>query len=274
MLNRHSVSKQGQKLLTILTSIALLTGAHSAQAANVLIVNGSSTTSEVGTTSDITTNLQAVCNDHTYTVNDTPPASLAAYDQIWDLRFSNAGALTGPEQAAYLAFLQSGKRMFVMGENSSFTARNNSVQAFVASAGGGTLSFVTPGDTQTVNAPFTAGGLSSITFNAAGGVVTPGAGAFATNNGTGGTAVAWGTGTLSNAPAGILTVVYDVNFMQPSAAPGNQQFLRNLCSYVTTGGETVAPTPVPVGGLGVVALLTAAIGLLGRRSLRVVRDRG
>lgn len=273
MFDCHPPRKQGQKLLSIFTSIALLTSAHGAYAANVLVVNGSSVSMEPDTTASITTNLQAVCTGHTYTVSDTQPASLTGYDQIWDLRFSDASALTSPEQAAYLAFLQSGKRMFVMGENSGFMTRNNSIASLVGLAGGGALTFVAPGDAQTVNAPFTGGGLTSMVYNAAGGVVLPGTGAFATNNATGGSAVAWNAGTLGNAPAGLLTVVYDVNFMQSGAAADQAQFLANLCNYVTTGGEVV-PTAVPVGGFGVVALLTAVIGLLGRRSLRIVKNNG
>ncbi|HEY0200705.1 MAG TPA: hypothetical protein VGC24_03330 [Burkholderiaceae bacterium] len=242
-----------------------------AYADNVLIVNGSSVTFEPSTTDDITTNWPVVCTGHTVTVSDTVPASLSGYDQIWDLRFSSTSPLTTADQSAYLAFLQAGKRMFVMGENDGFVTRNDSVNAFVALAGGGALSAVNPAQTQTVNAPFNAGGLTSITWSASGGVTAPGTGIFAANDpSTGGSAIAWGIGTLANAPSGLLTVVYDVNFMQADAPSDQQQFFKNLCTYVTTGGGAIKSVPVPVGGTSAWVLLLAGLGLLGRRALRAM----
>lgn len=256
------------------SSLATVSGV--AFAANILIVNGASTTSEPGTTSDITNSLQAECAaGNTFTVSDIRPGSLAAYDQIWDLRFSNASPLDAGDQAAYLAFLQSGKRMFVMGENNNFMTRNNSIFAFVTAAGGGALTFTTPGSAQTVNPPFNApNAVSSITYNAPGGVTSSGTGAYATNIGTNGTAVAWATGTLGNAPAGSLATVFDVNFMQPSAGADSLNFLRNLCNFVATGGEPVAPRAVPTLSEYGLAGTALALALFGAYSLRNRRRAG
>lgn len=259
---------QLKKLALIAASLAVVSGA--AFADNVLIVNGLSSSSEPGTTTNITNNWTPTCGTgHTVTVVDKPPASLTGYQQIWDLRFSNSSPLTPADQAAYLAFLQGGGNMFVMGENSAFMTRNNSVTQFVATAGGGALTFVAPGDTQNVNgAPFNDGGLNTISYATAGGTTSPGSGVFATNNGTGGSALAWSTGTLTNAPAGSLTVVFDVNFMEDTAPSDQHQFFQNLCKFVQTGGGSATATAVPAnsswGLLGLAALL-AALAPLGLR---------
>jgi len=64
--------------------------------------------------------------------------------------------------------------MFVMGENSGFATRNNSVLALIAAAGGGTLTFTTPNATQTVVAPFTGPNpVASLFYLAPGGVTIP-----------------------------------------------------------------------------------------------------
>ncbi len=240
-------------------------------AGNILIVNGSSTTSEPSTTASITSNLQTQCAaGNTFTVSDTRPASLAPYDQIWDLRFSNASPLDAADQAAYLAYLQSGRRMFVMGENSGFMTRNNSIFAFVTAAGGGSLTFVSPNSTQTVNPPFNApNAVSTITYNNPGGVTSSGTGLFATNAGTDGTAVAWATGTLGNAPAGSLATVFDVNFMEDTASQDSQNFLRNLCGFVATGGAAASPIPtLSEYGLAGTSLAAALWGLYALRNRR------
>lgn len=78
--------------LVALAAAALFALPSAALAAkNVLIVNGASNTSEPGTTADITTNLQnlQVAAGNTVTIADTPPASLAGYTEVWDIRFSN-----------------------------------------------------------------------------------------------------------------------------------------------------------------------------------------
>lgn len=236
--------KISTKIFLALCSTALATPAL---AGNILIINGSSGTSEPGTTSSITTQisqLQAAVGN-TVTVSDLVPTSLAGYAQVWDLRFSNSLALTASDQAEYLSYLQGGGGMFVMGENSSFMTRNNSVLSLIAAAGGGNLGFVVPGDAQTVVSPFTGpNAVSSINYNAAGGFDGDGTGQWITSNnaGTQGSGIAFGVGTLANARAGALTTIFDVNFMQANADANSQALTRNLIGYV--GGQ-VSPPGVP-----------------------------
>jgi hypothetical protein len=250
-----------KKLLLATAAAAALFSAE-ALAGSILIVNGSSITSEPDTTTSITTQLSNlhIAAGNTVTIADTVPGSFAGFNQIWDIRFSNAGAMTGGEQAQYLAFLQSGGGMFVMGENSFFTSRNSSVLALIDDATGDSLTFTTPDSTQTVLAPFTgpntiAGNI--VSYSAPGGVTSPGTtGQYISVDGSGdGTGVAWGVGDMANASAGALTAIFDVNFMQTDANAESQALLRNLISFVDVEvNETPEPASLLIFGVGIAAL--------------------
>ncbi len=244
--------------------ILLLPLVNSAQAANILIINGATNTSEPGTTSDITSTLDALLQSqgNTTTISDPVPGSLAGYDQIWDIRFSNTNPISAGEQTQFINFMQSGGAMFVMGENSGFATRNNSVFNLISAAGGGSISFVAVNSTQSVNPVIgtTPNAVASFTYNApgggSGGGLSSGNGVFLTDDGVaGGTALGFPQGTLGNAPAGGLVVVLDVNFMQ-TANP----FLENLSLYIggalVGGGASVVPT-MPIYGL-----ILSSLGLL------------
>lgn len=214
------------------------------QAGNVLIVNGANVTSESGTTSLITNNLQTLhqAAGNTVTIVNTAPADLSGYGQVWDIRFSNSSPISAGEQTQYVNFLAAGGGMFVMGENSGFTTRNNSVLALITAAGGGSLTFDTPSSTQTVLAPFTGPNpVTQVTYLAPGGVGTAGAGTGdyitvdANNRGTG---LAFSVGDLANAQAGALTVIFDVNFMQGNVGEAQQNLTKNLIGFV---GDQVDP---------------------------------
>ena len=242
---------KGTALVLSFAAAVFISTLDRAQAGTVLIVNGSSTTSEFGITASITTQLTTLENAVGNTVNvvDTPPASLAGFGQVWDLRFSNSSPLTTAVQAQYLAYLQGGGGMFVMGENSSFATRNDSVLAFISLAGGGNLTFTTaggrgPGDAQTVIPPFTGPNpVTSIVYNAAGGVTTAGTGQFISSNANGGSGVAFGVGTLANAPLGALTTIFDVNFLQTDATADNQALAKNLVGFVQNEVTPGIPEP-------------------------------
>ena len=248
-----------------------------AHADNVLIVHGLSTTSEINTTQANIDNWPVVCNaqgQHTITYADTPPASLAGYQQIWDIRFSNTSPLTAGDMTAYTAALSSGASLFLMGENSSFMTRNDSLFQFVDQAGGGQLTFDGSAESaQTVHAPLDANGLTSLTFPASGSATAVGLtgimATVATNTGNSGTTFVWPHGTLANAPAGKLTMVLDVNFMMPGYADdGNGQLFANLCEFMATPQPPAAVQPVPtLGGWAMAALL----GLLGLTAARARR---
>ena len=243
-----------------------------AHADNVLIIHGLSTSSETGTTQAGMDNWPVVCNaqgQHTITYADTPPASLSGYQQIWDTRFTDSSPLTAGDMTAYAAALSSGASLFVMGENSSFMTRNNSLFQFVDQVGGGQLIFDSnAGSTQTVHAPLDANGLTSITFLASGNASAVGlTGTMATvadNTGTSGSTFVWPRGTLTSAPAGKLTMVLDVNFMMPGySSNGNGRLFANLCEFMAVPPAASAPVPA-LGAWGLAALA----GLLGVAATR------
>lgn len=232
-------------------------------AGNVLIVNGASQTSEPGTTSSITSNLQTLHQavGNTVTISDSVPANLAGYGQIWDIRFSNSLPITPGQETQFLNFLAAGGGMFVMGENSGFTTRNNSVLSLIAAAGGGTLGFTTPNSIQTVMAPFTGPNpVSQIAYAAPGGVGTnaPGTGDWITVDSNGdGTGIAFSVGDLANAQAGALTVIFDVNFMMNQYdVPNSQNLTKNLIGFV--GGQVDPGNRVPDAG-STLALLAGSL---------------
>ena len=127
--------------------------------------------------------------------------------------------------------------MFVMGENDGFPTRNNSVLSLIQAAGGGSLTFTSPSSTQDVLSPFDMPNPipdGNVTYAAPGGVTSSGTGQFITVDSNGnGTGVAFGKGDLGNAPNGVLTTIFDVNFMQAVFdQPDSQNLLKNLIGFI------------------------------------------
>ena len=252
-------------LLSGIVSVLLLVFPSASWAVNALIVQDGT----VGTESDALGNLAAKLTAAGYTVTNNvgvPAGPLApTYKQVWDIRFNNTTPLTPTDDAAYLTFLQNGGSLFVVGENLGFVARNNSIVAFVLQAGGGSLTLATPQATQNVQAPFTGpNAVSTMTYLLGGGTTTPGTGSFITKDAGGlGTAIAFGPGTLTNAPGGTLIVVFDVNFLQSFADASSQTLIQNLISYL--GAPSIINTP-PGGSVPlpptVILVLTGILGIL------------
>lgn len=257
----------------LIASAALLC-CSAAFAGPVLIINGSSGTSEPGTTSAITNNLKTLHEavGNTVTISDGIPVNLSSYSQVWDIRFSNGFALTNAQQGDYLSFLQGGGGMFLMGENSSFMARNTSVFDFVSMAGGGTLGPNLIGGcdgTQTVNAPFSGPNtVTSINFNCSGVIADKGTGQWITERTSGGgSGVAWGVGSLGNATAGALTMILDVNFMMGTGSAAEQDLTKNLIGFVGNQVDPGNTVPEPASfGLAGLALLGLAFSGRARKS--------
>ncbi len=235
--------------------VALLAAtALPAWADNVLVVHGLSTTSETGTTQQNIDNWPVVCNaqnQHTVTYADAMPSDLSSYQQIWDIRFDNSGALTSAEMTAYANALSAGVSFFLMGENSGFLTRDESIFQFVNQVGGGQLTFNTSNgystNPQTLYAPLDSNGLQTVSFNAGGTATATGLTGTMTSvdtafgSGDSGSSFFWKRGQLSNAPAGQLAVVLDVNFMMTdNASQGNNgQFFSNLCEQLSLPPPTI-----------------------------------
>jgi len=215
-----------------------------ALAEDVLIINGATGTSEPGTTSDITGNLSNRLTQagNMVTVVDAFPNSLAGFDQVWDIRFSNNFVFSMPQSAELQNFVSGGGSLFVMGENSGFPSRNASVISLINQLGGGNLTFVVPSSAQTVQPAFRSpNNIDSVVYAAPGGVSGAGTGMCITQDGSGGcTAIFYPQGSLSEATAGDLTVVFDVNFMQALAGNNNAELLGNLIQILVDGVQDVA----------------------------------
>lgn len=254
-----------KKLLSFTVGVCVFGMAGAATAGPVLIINGQAGTSEPGTTSSITEQLQTLHQavGNVVTISNAIPDDLSAWTQVWDIRFSNAFALTASDITQYTGYLAGGGGMFVMGENSGFMSRNNSVLSLISAAGGGDLSFVTPSASQTVLSPFTGpNAVTSVGYAAPGGVSSAGTGDWISVDGSGrGTGVAWGVGDLANASAGALTTIFDVNFMMLDAGQDSQNLTRNLIGFI---GEQVDPTPTPgIPEPATWAMMIAGFGMIG-----------
>jgi hypothetical protein len=245
------VHKTFKSILIALLGFFALGSFASVQAANILIVAGTDGLAQTAA-SVLQSELQGT---NTVTVVNTGvPASLAGYTQIYDTRYANSPAFSPTEQAQYLAFLNAatGNTLFLMGENSGFTPRNQPINDFIALAGGGTIAVPASDNSgaEDVHAPFDSpNAISTVTFAACGVVTSAGTGSFATTEagGTSGCALFFSQGTLANAPQGGLVVVYDVNFIANNIQVNATEFRQNMENYVATGAPPVIPsTPTSI----------------------------
>lgn len=249
------------KQLTGLVLLALGAASSFAVPADTAFVYYNS--SEAPMVGNIQTNLGNALTSSGYATtltNDSDALpTLTAFKQVWDIRGGSAYALTDPQKSSYLSYLQGGGTLFLMGENTGYgPARNASLISFITAAGGGTPVIGSALNSQTVQAPVatTPNTLSTVSYAGAGGFTSTGNGICLTkDNNNSCTAVAFGGGTLSNATAGALVSVLDVNFLGTGYI--NTAFVDNLIAYLAVANQPSAPTTtfVPVsnritGGVG------------------------
>ncbi|MDF2233497.1 hypothetical protein P2H44_13130 [Albimonas sp. CAU 1670] len=240
---------------------AVLLFAGKAAAFSVLVVDGMSTSASSSVTRDIVYQLKTLQAEagNTVTVADATPMDLSAYDQVWDVRYSAVGSLTGAERAAYLDLLDAGKGLFLVGENASFADRNAAVLSLVADAGGGALGTRYVSDVQSVEAPFDGpAAVGTIEYLSPNGLTSAGSGRWITRAGASGTGVAWGSGALSGG-RGTLAVMMDANVLQWGRGAEAEALVRNLIGFMdasVTRGTAPVPLPAPalMLGLGLASL--------------------
>jgi hypothetical protein len=238
--------------------VLLLTIPGLARAAQALIVHD--TAGGGGIDTDTLNNLTTHLTGKGFTVITSTglPGSLAGNQQVWDIRYNNSDPLTASDITAYTAYLAAGGSLVLIGENAGFFQRNNTLVAMVAAAGGGPMVLTSPQDFlgETVLAPFTGPTpLATMTFLASDGVRPPArAHAIARDLNNIASAVLFGPGMLSGAPAGSLILVFDVNFLQAGADANSQIFIDNLISYqaapVVVQGNMFAGPPDDLDGDG------------------------
>ncbi len=224
-----------------LTAALMASVSTQAMSGDVLIVNGSSATSETFTTSQITNNLttKLEARGNTVTVTDGIEGALSGYSQVWDLRFSNA-SLAAADQTSLVEYIQGGGNLFVMGENDNFPLRNTSVLSLIEQAGGGTITLDSTVDSSTqtlINS------MGTVTYSAPNFATSSGTGSFLSFDGAGnGSAISWETGTLTNASQGALATVFDVNFMDDTALDGEEALFNLILDLIESGVIVVEDT--------------------------------
>jgi hypothetical protein len=139
------------------------------------------------------------------------------FAHIWDLGYRTP--MSGAATAKYTQYLQDGGALFLLGENTYFNIRNQSICDLINNLGGGSASirydtagFGTIG-ANTASEFLLANGTAGITFYAPNGFTGYGTGTPIANSGIGPPAVMWKTGSLSGARAGAVVSVLDINFL-------------------------------------------------------------
>lgn len=197
------------------------------------------------------------------TSTGVPGGSLSSYRQVWDIRYNFTTPLTSSDVTAYITYLTGGGSLFVMGENTGFLVRDNSILPLIAAAGGGFVAINQAANSlnlQTVEPPFTGPvTLPTVTFAAIGGFSSIGSARFVTRDASGAAGgIVFPPGMLSNTPLGTLIVILDVNFLTASTG-GSQALTDNLIAYLAAP-VSIGPlqTPAPPAGLLVLTGLGAA----------------
>jgi hypothetical protein len=139
------------------------------------------------------------------------------FSHIWDI-----GYHTTPNDSAkakYLQYLQDGGAVFLLGEHVFFNIRNQWICDVINAAGGGGVSvrydrggFSVSGAT-TASEFLLANSNAGVTFYVPNYFINYGTGTPIANTGYGPASVVWKTGSLTNAPAGAIVSVLDINFI-------------------------------------------------------------
>ena len=162
------------------------------------------------------------------------------FSHIWDVGYHSSGI--GSAQSKYIQYLQDGGALFLLGENVAFLNRDQTEDTLInAAGGGGGVDVRTDSSGQGTYTEYTAGefllanGRSDVTFYVPNYFTNYGTGTPIATGSYGPSAVVWKTGSLSNAPAGAIVSVLDINFIVNPAYGANYQnaqwqpwFLDNL----------------------------------------------
>ena len=187
------------------------------------------------------------------TVNSSPLNNLPylmTFDRLWITPPNPGGSLTATEISNVQAFIASGRRVALIGENNNWASWNTSILQTV----GGFYSGIETSDTLTpaIVHPLTAG-ITSVTTIADGlaGVSVGGTSLFNEN-----VATLWGSSqnTLSLLSVNVIDDSY-------GTSPGNQQFKVNIAQWLA------APVPEP-SSLALVALGGGFLVALRKRGCR------
>lgn len=167
----------------------------------------------LGYTSDLIESYSALIN-----------TDLQNYSQIWDIGYASPYTSNPVDPTRKIInYLKSGGSMFLLGENSSFQPRDNTIGTFIEAAGGGivdegSVDFNYSRDLTVGPLFLNSNNSNKVTFSRPGVFTNKGTGIPMTNNFplTGELeypAVMWLTGNLVYAPLGSVISVLDLNFI-------------------------------------------------------------
>jgi len=246
-INRLPPAKSNQRSCWIVTGIFSLTlflVPQAAPAATSLLIEQTGPYAGYGYGLTSWTGMSTALNNAfgagNITVNSAPLNNLSyllSFDRLWITPPNPGGSLTAAEISNVQAFIATGRRVVLLGENNSWAAWNTSILLTV----GGTYSGVETSDTLTpaITHPLTAGVTSLHTIaDGLAGIAAGGTSVFNEN-----VATLWG-GSQS-----VLSLL-SVNVMDDST--GNPQFRVNMAQWLVAVPE---PTTLALLGLGALALL-------------------
>ena len=224
------------KLTTAAFALCALTGASAAQ--DLVVIQGADPSSSRfyggAGWSQLSADIDAVFNSVNVSANLDDAGALAAADALWVDQRWTAGTLSGSEIAALQAFIDSGRRVVMIGENSVWSTWNTQILSTV----GGTFAGDSNGlATPTGAVPALTAGVGSIGLSAAG-VASGGTALFDINFAT-----LWGDNAVS---------VLDINIWQNTNYSGdNQQFGRNVIEWLAVP----APGSAALAGIAGLAVV-------------------
>jgi hypothetical protein len=177
-------------------------------------------------------------------------SQMLSYDRLWlDQRWTS-GSLTSTEISNIAAFIATGRRVVMVGENDYWTSWDNQILSIVGGSFGGEYT----GSANTVLADPLTAGVSSVNLPTAGLVASGGTALFDHN---------WAT--LWGATGNTLTLL-DVNVMSDTywSSNNNGQFSENVAEWLAaTGSDGAVPEPITI--LGVFSGVGALGAYLRRR---------
>ena len=159
-------------------------------------------------------------------------AQLANYAHIWDVGYDTL--ITAGAATQYQTYLASGGALFLLGENGYFVERDGSIDNFVTTMGGGTVT-ADPQTTGIITSTIVPEFLlqnsqPTVTFDNVGRFGSIGTGTVMTYDDNGVHTVVWKTGSLSVVPTAAIVINLDVNVFgaPPDGYDLQTNFINNL----------------------------------------------
>lgn len=227
--------------LSIISSALVLS--VNANASSILVSNGNTFAYGLGNWSNMTAEMDGASGGNIdITVNFESLTQMLNYDALWLDQRHTYGSLSVNEVNNITSFINTGRRVVMVGENDSWLGWNNQILGIVGSA----YNADTSGSISTVVSNEITSGVTSINAGGSAGTALGGTSLFSSN-----VVTLWGDGNvLTMLDAGICS---DGRW----AAEDDATFCGNVANWVAA--STVSAVPVPAAiwlfGSGLIALM-------------------